>query len=32
VLGQFDYRRVFTEDAGTNSIRFVAGVRVGFGH
>jgi hypothetical protein len=32
VLGQFDYRRVFTDDEGTNSIRFVAGIRVGFGH
>jgi hypothetical protein len=30
-LGQFDYRRIFTEDEGTNSIRFVAGIRVGFG-
>ena len=32
VLGQFDYRRVFTDEEGTNSIRFVAGIRVGFGH
>jgi hypothetical protein len=31
-IGQFDYRRMFTEDEGTNSIRFVAGIRVGFGH
>jgi hypothetical protein len=31
-VGQFDYRRMFTEDEGTNSIRFVVGIRVGFGH
>jgi hypothetical protein len=32
VIGQFDYRRIFTDDEGTNSIRFVAGIRFGFGH
>ena len=31
VVGQFDYRRFFFEDEGTNSIRFVAGIRVRFG-
>jgi hypothetical protein len=30
VLGQVDYRRIFTEDEGTNSVRAVAGVRVSF--
>jgi hypothetical protein len=30
-VGQFDYRRIFTDVEGTNSIRFVAGIRVGFG-
>ena len=28
-LGQVDYRRIFVEDAGVNSIRFVLGVRLG---
>jgi hypothetical protein len=32
VLGQVDYRRMFTQDQGTDSVRFVGGVRVGFGH
>ena len=27
-VGQFDYRRIFFEGGGSNSIRFVAGVRV----
>jgi len=31
VLGQVDYRRIFT-DQGTDSFRFVGGIRVGFGH
>jgi hypothetical protein len=26
-VGQFDYRRIFTKDPGTNSIRFVGGIR-----
>jgi Outer membrane protein beta-barrel domain len=29
VVGQFDYRRFFYEGEGANSIRFVAGIRVG---
>ena len=28
VVGQLDYRRIFTEDQGVNSIRFVAGIRI----
>jgi hypothetical protein len=28
LIGQFDYRRIFFEGQGANSIRFVAGVRV----
>ena len=28
LIGQFDYRRIFFEGEGANSIRFVAGVRV----
>ena len=28
-LGQFDWRRIFRDDEGMNSIRFVAGVRLG---
>lgn len=31
VVGQVDYRRFFYEGEGANSIRFVAGIRVGFG-
>jgi hypothetical protein len=31
VIGQIDYRRIFTDVEGTNSIRFVAGIRFGFG-
>jgi len=31
-LGQFDDRRIFTTDKAMNSIRFVAGIRVAFGH
>jgi hypothetical protein len=31
VVGQFDYRRFFYEGEGANSIRFVGGIRVGFG-
>ena len=27
-VGQADYRRVFKEDGGTNSIRFVGGIRI----
>jgi hypothetical protein len=27
-VGQADYRRIFTEGEGTNTIRFVAGVRI----
>ena len=27
-VGQFDYRRIFTSDEGTNSIRVVGGIRV----
>jgi hypothetical protein len=27
-VGQADYRRIFTEGAGTNTFRFVAGVRI----
>lgn len=26
-VGQFDYRRIFTKDSGTNSIRFVGSIR-----
>jgi hypothetical protein len=29
LVGQFDYRRFFYSDAGANSIRFFAGIRVG---
>ena len=29
IVGQFDYRRFFFEGEGVNSIRFVAGIRVG---
>lgn len=29
-VAQIDYRRVFVEDSGSNSVRFLAGVRVGF--
>ena len=29
VVGQFDYRRFFAEDESVNSIRFVAGIRLG---
>ena len=32
VIGQFDYRRVFTDAEDADSIRFVAGIRFGFGH
>jgi outer membrane protein with beta-barrel domain len=32
VLGQFDYRRMFTDPQGIDSFRFVGGIRVGFGH
>ena len=28
-FGQFDYRRIFVEDEGVNSVRFVIGVRLG---
>jgi opacity protein-like surface antigen len=28
-LGQVDYRRIFSEGQGTNSIRIVAGIRIG---
>jgi hypothetical protein len=28
-LGQVDYRRIFSEGEGTNSIRIVAGIRIG---
>jgi len=31
-IGQVDYRRIFTEDEGTNSFRIVGGIRLGFGH
>jgi len=30
IVGQADYRRIFTEGEGTNSIRFVGGVRIRF--